>query len=128
MRRSRRPWQQGLQSGEGRSGCIFWTLIALLFALFASEVAPVKMASMKLEDFMKELAMTQPRRPKEFFESEIFNKARSLDLEIPRKQIRVKKYHERVVMDVEFSAPVEVLGFAFDWDVKIHVDRDIFLM
>ena len=116
------------QRGEGRSGCIFWTLMALLFALLASEVVPIKVSSMKLEDFMKELAMTQPRRPKEFFESEIFNKSRSLDLEIPRKQIRVKKYPERVVMDVEFSAPIEVLGFSFDWDVTIHVDRDIFLL
>lgn len=121
-------WVHGRQAGEGRAGCVFWTLVALLFGLFAAEVVPIKMASMKLEDFMKELAMTQPRRPKEFFESEIFNKARSLDLEIPRKQIRVKKYTERVVMDVEFSVPVEVLTLSFDWDVKIHVDRDIFLM
>lgn len=127
MMRSTRRWQEQ-QGGEGRSGCIFWTLAALLFALVASEVVPIKMASMKLEDFMKELAMTQPRRSKEFFESEIFNKARSLDLEIPRKQIRVKKYTERVIMDVEFTAPIEVLSFTFDWDVKIHVDRDIFLM
>lgn len=116
------------QLGESRVGCIFWTLIAILFALAASKVIPVKMASMKLEDHMKELAMTQPYGTKEFFEREIFNKSRSLDLDVPRKQIRVKKYLERVIMDVEFTAPIEVLSFSFDWDVKIHVDRDIFLM
>ncbi len=116
------------QSGESRIGCIFWILIAIIFALAASKVVPVKMASMKLEDHMKELAMTQPRGTKEFFEREIFNKSRSLDLEVPRKQIRVKKYPERVIMDVEFTAPIEILSFNFDWDVKIHVDRDIFLM
>ena len=127
MRRPRRRWMRR-QTGEGRSGCILWILLALLFALAASEIVPIKMASMKLEDFMKELAMTQPRGSKEFFESEIFNKARSLDLEVPRKQIRVKKYPERVIMDVEFSAPIDILSFTFDWDVKIHVDRDIFLM
>ncbi len=116
------------QLGESRVGCIVWTLLAIVFALVASKVVPVKMASMKLEDHMKELAMTQPRGTKEFFEREIFNRSRALDLDIPRKQIRVKKYPERVIMDVEFTAPIEVLSFNFDWDVKIHVDRDIFLM
>lgn len=121
-------YQRRNQSGEGRIGCIFWTLIAIVFALAASKIVPVKMASMKLEDHMKELAMTQPRGTKEFFEREIFNKAKSLGLEVPRKQIRVTKYPERVIMDVEFTTPVEILSFTFDWDESIHVDRDIFLM
>ncbi len=120
--------QTGGERGEGRSGCIFWLLVSLVFALISFEAVPIKMATMKLEDHMKDLAMTQPRRPKEFFEQEIFNKARFLDLEIPRKQIRVKKFTERVVMDVEFEAPIEILTFTYNWNISIHVDRDIFLM
>ncbi len=118
----------GSQRGEGKIGCIFWTLVALVFGLVASEMVPVKIATMKLEDHMKELAMTQPRRPKDFFEQEIFNKAQALNLDVPRKQIRVKKYTERVIMDVEFTVPVDVLGFDYDWNIKLHVDRDLFLM
>ena len=116
------------QRGEGRAGCIFWILIGLIVALVASKMIPVKIAVMQLEDHMKELAMTQPRRPKHFFEREIFNKARDLDLEIPKKQIRVKKYTERVIMDVEFTVPVEILTFTYNWNITIHVDRDLFLM
>lgn len=114
------------QAGEGRAGCVFWILVATVFGLIAAEAVPIKIATMKLEDHMKDLAMTQSRRPKEFFEREIFNKAKYLDLEIPRKQIRVKKYSERVVMDVEFTAPINLLGFNYDWSVSIHVDRDLF--
>lgn len=116
------------ERGEGKIGCIFWSLVTLVFALFAFEMVPVKIATMQLEDHMKELAMTQPWKPREFFEREIFNKSRALKLDVPRKQIRVKKFSERVIMDVEFTVPVEVLTFNWDWEIKIHVDRDLFLM
>ncbi len=118
--------QRGIERGESKIGCIFWSLAGIVFILIAIEVVPVKIATMKLKDHMTEMAMTQGRRDKDFFEREIFNKARSLKLEVPRKQIRVKKYPERVIMDVEFTVPIEVLTFSYDWDVKIHLDRDIF--
>ena len=116
------------EAGEGRAGCVFWILMAIVFGLIAKEVFPVKAAAIKLEDHMKDLAMTQPRKPKSFFEKAILKKAEFLDLNVSRKQIRVKKYPERVVMDVAFTTPVNVLGFTYNWNVKIHVDRDIFLL
>ena len=111
---------------ESRVGCVFWALVGILFVLVAVKVVPVKIATMKLEDHMTEMAMTQGRRDKDFFEREIFNKARSLKLDVPRKQIRVKKYPERVIMDVEFTVPIDILSFTYNWDVQIHLDRDIF--
>ena len=120
--------QRSIARGEGKIGCIFWTLMGLLFVLVAWKVVPIKIATMKLEDHMQELAMSPRARTADngFFEREIYNKAKLLDLNVPRKQIRAKKYPERVVMDVEFTVPVDVLSFTFDWDVKLHVDRDVF--
>ena len=116
------------QSGEGKAGCLFWVFLLLIGGLIGYQVIPVKIASMQLEDHMKELAMTQPRSPQHLFEQRIAQRARELDLEIPKEQIRVKKYPERVIMDVEFAVPIDVLGYTFDWNVKIHLDRDIFLL
>lgn len=120
--------QMGRERGEGKIGCIFWSLAGLLFILVLYNVLPIKIATMKLEDYMIELAMSPRARTADngFFEREIHNKAKLLDLEIPRKQIRAKKYPERVVMDVEFTVPVEIISFTFDWNVDIHVDRDVF--
>lgn len=119
---------RGISAGEGRIGCIFWLLAGLIFVVIGWQVVPVKIAAMQLENHMQELAMSPRARTagNNFFEREIYNKARSLKLDIPRKKIRAKKYPERVVMDVEFSVPVEILTFTWDWDVKIHVDRDVF--
>jgi hypothetical protein len=119
---------RGIARGEGRIGCLFWSLLGLIFVLVAIKAVPVKIASMKLEDYMTELAMSQRARVAghDFFEREIFNKARDLELDIPRKQIHAKKYPERVVMDVEFTVPIDLLAFTYDWNIAIHVDRDVF--
>ena len=120
--------QRGIEKGEGRVGCIFWTLMGLIFVLVAWKAVPVKIAAMKLEDHMTELAMSPAARTADrgFFEREIYNKAKMLNLDIPRKQIRAKKYPERVVMDVEFTVPLDILSFTYNWNIKIHVDRDVF--
>lgn len=116
----------GTQRGESKIGCIFWILLGLLFILVAVKIVPIKIAAMKLEDHMVELAMTQGKQGKGFFEREIYNKAKYLELPVSRKQIKVKKFPERVIMDVEFTVPVEVLTIDHDWNIKIHVDRDVF--
>ena len=114
------------QRGDSKIGCLFWSLLGLLFLIIAFKVVPIKIATMKLEDHMLELATTHGKRGKDFFEREIYKKARYLELPVDRKQIRVKKYPERVVMDVEFTVPVEVLTFTYDWNIGLHVDRDVF--
>jgi len=116
----------GSQRGESKIGCVFWALAGLLFVMVAVKVVPIKIASMKLEDHMHELATTQGKRGKDFFEREIYNKAKYLKLPVDRKQIRVKKYPERVVMDVEFTVQVEVLTFSYEWNIKLHEDMDVF--
>lgn len=120
--------QRGIATGEGRIGCIFWSLIGLIFVLVAWKAVPVKIATLKLENHMQELAMSPAARTagRDFFEREIYNKAQLLRLDIQRKQIRAKKYPERVVMDVEFTVPIDILTFTYDWNIKIHVDRDVF--
>ena len=119
---------RGSARGEGKIGCVFWSLMGLIFVMIAIKAVPVKLASLKLEDHMKELAMSPRARVagKDFFEREIYNKAHELKLDIPRKQIRAKKYPERVVMDVEFTVPIDILTFTYDWNIVIHVDRDVF--
>ena len=120
--------RQRIQAGEGRIGCIFWSLMGLIFLLVGWKVVPVKIATMKLQDHMVELAMSQRARTADngFFEREIHKKAKALNLDIPRKQIRAKKYPERVVMDVEFTVPVDILSYTYNWNVELHVDRDVF--
>ncbi len=114
------------QRGESKIGCLIWLLLGLLFILVAVKVVPIKIATMKLQDHMEELATIQGKQGKDFFEREIYNKAKYLKLPIARKQIRVKKHPERVIIDVEFTYPVEIVGYTYDWDISINVDQDVY--
>ena len=114
------------EKGEGRIGCIFWSVMGILFVVVAIKAVPVKIASMKLEDHMQELAMTQGKRGADFHQNSIYKMAQHLELDIQRKQIKVKKYPERLVIDVNFVAPLDILGFKYDWNIHLHLDRDIY--
>lgn len=117
----------GSQSGEGKAGCLFWVLLLLAGAVAAGKMVPVEISNMKLRDAMQELASTQSHRSQEFFEKEIRNKARYLELDIPKDQIRVKKYEKRVIMEVEYTVPIDFYAFQWDWHREIRVDEDIYL-
>ena len=114
------------ESGEGKAGCLFWVFLLLIGGLLAAKLIPVEMAKMKLRDHMQELVSTQPHRPQAFYEKEIGNKARELGLTIPKDQIQVKKYENRVIMDVEFTVPIDLTVYQWDWTRKIHLAEDIF--
>lgn len=116
------------QAGESKAGCAIWIFIVLALVLVGAEVVPIKMNTMKLQDFMKELAMTQPRKPQHFFEKAVFDKAKELGLNVEKKNVKVRKYKERVVMDVELVETVTVLSFTYDWNISLHLDREIFLL
>ena len=114
------------ESGEGKAGCLFWVLLLLVGGLVAAKLVPVEMKKMKLRDHMQELASTQGHRPQAFYEKEIGNKARELGLTIPKDQIQVKKYENRIIMDVEFTVPIDFMVYQWDWTRKIHLAADTF--
>lgn len=122
MRRTRR------ERGEGRAGCLFWLLVMLAAVMVGAKVIPVKIATMQLKDYMEELAMTQSRQTGPFFVREISNKAKELDLEIPKKQIKVRKSAERIVIDVDFVVPLDFYFYQHDWQIHLHLDRDIYII
>lgn len=116
------------QRGESKIGCIFWLLLALIFGMICFKAVPIKMAVMQLEDYMLELAKNEPRRPQSFFEKAIIHRSEELRLDLTKKNIKVKKYKERVVMEVFFDVPIDILFYTYVWNVEIKVDRDIFLL
>ena len=117
----------GSQKGEGKIGCLFWVLVLGAVALVASRVIPVKISTMKLEDHMEELVMANPRQPKSFFEREIANRARDLNLPLAKEKIQVRKSEDRIIIDVRFTVPMDFVVTQHDWDITIYKDLDIFL-
>lgn len=116
------------QAGEGKLGFLFWMLVLGMLLLAGFRVIPVKIATAQLKDHMEELAQLSPRGDSRYFSREIYNRARELDLPVEKKNIKVDKRPNRVIMDVDMKVPVDLLVTTYDWQIKIHVDRDLFLM
>ena len=118
----------GTQRGEGTAGCLFWILILIVVGMVSAKVIPVKIAKMQLKDHMNEIAQRHQWKNSDWFERSIYRRARDLDLDVKRNQIKVRKSDRRVRMDVEFRVPLDFGFYTYVWDVHISLDRDIFLM
>lgn len=116
------------QAGEGRAGCILWTLILIFGAIAAMRWVPVKIATVELKDKMEEAAQLMPRGTEKQYVDHILHHAEDLRLPVVRKDIKVKKAKERVQMEVKFVIPLDLFVYTHHWNVHIKVDRDIFLI
>lgn len=115
-------------AGEGRAGCIMWTLLLIFGGMVAFKVIPIKIATIELKDQMREAARLMPRGTERQYVDYIVKEAVARDLPVTKKDVKVKKTLQRVVMDVEFTMPVDLIITTYDWHIKLHVDRDIFLI
>ena len=114
--------------GEGKAGCIFYALLALVVGVIALRAVPVQVAKMQLQDYMKELAMTSPRQNSAFFRDRIMKRARDLDIPLKEKDIKINKSSRRVVMDVKYTVVLDLVVTEYPWNLEIRLDREIFLM
>lgn len=115
--------------GEGKAGCILWSLLLFSVAFAAYKVIPVQLDKMQLEDHMEELAMMQvtSQQDEEFFVKAIMRRARELRLPLKEENVQVQKSPKRVVMDAKYTVVLDLLVTEYPMEVDIHIDRTIFL-
>jgi hypothetical protein len=123
------PRRRSAERGEGNLGCILWLLLLGVVVLVAWKAVPVKMRSVELYEHMDELAKFAAARAKsEDLKKSILKRAEQLDIPLERDDIEVDLGAERVRMKVEYTIPMEILGFTYDWHFKQEVDRQIFIV
>jgi hypothetical protein len=118
----------GRERGEGKGSVIFWLLFLGMGAFVGMQVVPTKVATMQLKDYAEELCRFEPRKSGEFYQNALFNRAKDLDLPVEKKQIKVDKTLRRAKIEIEFPVTVDLLVTDYVWNIRIYLDRDIFLM
>jgi hypothetical protein len=113
--------------GEGKLGCILWLAVLVLVGLIAYEAIPIKIASAELLDYMDDQARFGGRTSSENLKKAVLQKAKELDLPVTKNDITVTKRGGKILMQCTFTAPVKVLGYTYDWDFDLQVDRRIFV-
>jgi hypothetical protein len=115
------------EAGEGRIGCIFWSLVLIVGGIIAWTLVPVQVRTSEFIDYMDDQAQFASQRSAEAIKKRVLDKANDLRLPVGPKELTVAKEGERIKMHTEFTIVVEFpFGFTYDWDVEHDIDRPIF--
>lgn len=116
------------QAGEGVAGCLFWLAILGILLLVGFKMAPVKIDSSKLYDFMVEQAKFAGRTPVETIKSRVLAKARELELPVAERNVVVEKEGGRIRVRCTYTVPVDFYVYVYSWKFAHDVDRPIFVV
>lgn len=113
--------------GDGRLGCILWLVVLGLAVFIAWKAIPVKLAATQLYDYMDDQARFGARASSEALRARILKRAKDLDLPLTARNLMVKKSGGVIRMECRFTVPLNVLGYTYNWDFELVVDRQIFI-
>ena len=116
------------QRGEGKLGCILWSLVLLVGAMIAWKAIPVKVASSELYDFMVEQAKWAGHTPPATLKQYILDRAKELDIPLDPKNVSVERVRDRIRMRAYYVVPLEFPGYVYDWEFDLQVDRAVFII
>lgn len=115
------------EAGEGRIGCIFWSLVLIVGGIIAWTLVPVQLRTSEFIDYMDDQAQFASQRSAEAIKTRVIQKANDLRLPVGPKELTVTKEGERIKMHTEFTVVVEFpFGITHDWEVEHDIDRPIF--
>ena len=115
------------QAGEGKLGCILWTLLVVAGGLVAWKAIPVKIASSQLYDFMEEQAKWAANADPQALEKRIANKANELNLPVDPKKIKAERIGDHIRLRCSYTVPLEFPGYTYNWEFDHQIDRDIYI-
>ena len=116
------------QAGEGKIGCIFWTVLLVFFLYVSWQVVPIKMKSIDLEQFMvrqAERASLQMRDTEKRLKSNIMAQADELDLPLDKDDLEVTRSGARIRIKASYTVPINLVVTTWEWKIEHQVDRNV---
>jgi len=117
------------ERGEGNLGCILWLFALGVCTLIAWKAIPVKMKSAEMYDFLDDRAKFGAlSTPPEELEKQILQRAKELEIPLRKEDIKVERRRDHIYMEVEYTLPVELPGYTYQWHFRQTLDRPVFLI
>lgn len=117
------------ERGEGRLALVVWLAVLALVGMGVWEVVPAKLRVDRFQDFLvqaAERANNKSQSPR--IQQMILDKAKEMDLPVSDKsQVAITLTSRRVQIRVEYTLPIELPFYTYEWK-KVHdVDRQVFI-
>jgi hypothetical protein len=101
------------QRGEGRAG-LFVAVIIVAFATYgAVKFVPVYVGAYDLRETIRDEVYRGSLKTNEQILKTILGKGQESGLPITRKDIRVKRTHAKIIIEVEFDTPIDMALFEY---------------
>jgi hypothetical protein len=121
--------RQGSQRGDGKLGCVLWLALLIVVVLVAWKAIPVKLKSTEFHAYLDELAKFNAARTQpEDIKKMIINKAGEMEIPIDPTQVAVIRRGDFITIQADYTIPVELLGFTYQWHFHEKLDRQIFIV
>jgi len=114
------------EKGEGKGGCIFGLILLIAAVFIAFKMIPVKAASAELRQTVMDSAKSAGSMTENQIHSTILHKAWDLKIPMTDEQIKVSKTSDHVLIDVDYTVPVQFPGFLYQWHFNHHADNPVF--
>jgi hypothetical protein len=100
-----------------------------LAALIAWKAVPVKVQSTQLYDFMDDQAKFAAAKslPDDIAKA-IVNRAAQLNIPLEKKDCRVVHDGDNILIEVDYTVPLEFPGYTYQWHFHQKIDRPIFIV
>jgi hypothetical protein len=120
MRTSRR------ERGEGQMGCLF-SLIVLAIAIFVAwKLIPIKVKAAEVRQTVVDEAKSAGSHDDSRIKGAILRMASQNSLPVTEDSIKIVRPANEIIIDVNYTVPVEFPGFTYQWHINHHQQNPVF--
>ena len=112
------------QRGESQFGCLVGLIFLLAAGVLAYKLIPVKVKAADMRDTVVDEAKSD--HSERIIIKNLLRKAEELEFPITQENIRIKRSSTYITIDVEYTVPVDLPGFTYNWSFHHHTENPRF--
>jgi hypothetical protein len=114
------------EAGEGQAGCLFGLVLLALALFIAWKMIPVKVRTAELRGTVVDEAKSAGTHDDKRITAAILAKAQEENLPVLEENIKIVRASSEIIVDVEYTVPIDFPGKTFNWHIKHHTQNPIF--
>ena len=114
------------QRGEGRAGLIIAVIVVAFATYGAVKFVPVYVGAYDLRETVRDEVHRGSLKTNEQILKTILDKGTESGLPITRKDIRVKRTHAKITLEVEFDTPIDLALFKYNYRFRQKESAPLF--
>lgn len=114
------------QRGEVNFGCLFGLVLLALALFVAYKMVPVKIRAADLKQTIEDEAKSAGTHNDDRIQQAILDKAKEQNLPVTAEDVKIKREHGEISVDVEYTVPIDFPGYVYPWHQHIVAQNPIF--